>query len=123
MPEPTDAAARPPALTDCVAGMLAYLTFIPAIVFLTVEPYRRNKSVCFHAWQCIFLTIAWGAVEVLIGIVALLVPHFALPLGTIDSLFTLATMIVWIMLMIKTINKEQYKLPLIGHLADKMAKG
>lgn len=122
MAESTRSAVSTPALTDNVAGMLAYLTFIPAIVFLVLEPYRSNRAIRFHAWQCIFLTLTWSAVEMLMGIVALMTPALALSLGTIDSFFTLATLIVWIMLMIKTINNERFKLPFIGGLAETIAK-
>ncbi|HEX7727686.1 MAG TPA: hypothetical protein VF392_01525 [Terracidiphilus sp.] len=122
MAESTRSAVSTPALTDNVAGMLAYLTFIPAVVFLVLEPYRGNRAIRFHAWQCIFLTLTWCAAEMLMGIVALTTPALALPLGTVDSLFTLATLIVWIMLMIKTINNERFKLPLIGNLAETIAK-
>lgn len=121
MTESARSTLRSAALTDSVAGMLAYLTIIPAIVFLIVEPYRSNRSVRFHAWQCILLTAAWCAVEIVLGVAVLLAPSLALPLGTIDSLFTLATLIVWIMLMIKTINNERYRLPFIGDMAQRQA--
>ena len=45
-------------LTDNVAGMLAYITIIPAIIFLVVEPYNRNKFVRFHSVQSIFFGVA-----------------------------------------------------------------
>lgn len=38
-------------LTDNVAGMLAYVTIIPAIIFLIMEPYNRSRFVRFHAFQ------------------------------------------------------------------------
>ena len=38
-------------LSDNAAGALAYVTIIPAIVFLLVEPYNKNSFVRFHAWQ------------------------------------------------------------------------
>src|ERR1700760_4654206 len=41
-------------LADNVAGMLAYFTIIPAIVFLLIEPYNRNRFVRFHCFQCLF---------------------------------------------------------------------
>jgi len=46
-------------LADNVAGMLAYFTIIPAIVFLVLEPYNRSRFVRFHAWQSIFFNVAW----------------------------------------------------------------
>ena len=45
-------------LSDNAAGAIAYITIIPAIVFLLVEPYNKKPFVRFHAWQCIFLYVA-----------------------------------------------------------------
>ena len=51
---------RPAAgLADNVAGALAYVTIIPAIVFLVLEPFNKKRFVRFHAFQCIFFAIAW----------------------------------------------------------------
>ena len=49
-------------LSDDAASGLAYLTFIPAIIFLVVAPFNTNPKVKFHAWQSIFLTAAWFVV-------------------------------------------------------------
>jgi uncharacterized membrane protein len=51
---------NPSGLSDNVAGGLAYITIIPAIVFLIVEPFKRSSYVRFHAWQSIFLFVAWA---------------------------------------------------------------
>ncbi len=47
-------AASAGGMADNVAGMLAYITIIPAIIFLVMEPYNKNRFVRFHAWQNIF---------------------------------------------------------------------
>src|ERR1700686_4777130 len=41
-------------MTDNVAGMLAYITIILAIIFLVMEPYNKNRFIRFHSWQCLF---------------------------------------------------------------------
>ena len=33
-------------MQDNVVGMLAYITIIPAIIFLVVEPFSKNKFSC-----------------------------------------------------------------------------
>lgn len=121
MAQSTRSAESPHVLADNVAGTMAYLTIIPAILFLWIDPYQRNRSVRFHAWQCIFLTLAWCTVELILGILALIDPFLGTLLGGLDSLFSLAVLVVWIMLMIKTINGERYKLPLIGERAERKA--
>ena len=40
-------------LSDNAAGAIAYITFIPALIFLLVEPYNRKAFVRFHSFQCI----------------------------------------------------------------------
>ncbi len=121
MVQSTGSRASPPALADNVAGTLAYLTVFPAILFLWIEPYRHHRIVRFHAWQCIFLTSAWCVVELALGGIALAEPFLSLLLGAMDSLFSLAMLIVWIAVMLKTINGERCRLPLIGKLAERRA--
>ena len=45
-------------MAENVAGMLAYFTIIPAIIFLLIEPYNRNRFVRFHSFQCLFTAAA-----------------------------------------------------------------
>src|SRR5579864_5589044 len=57
-------------MTDNVAGMLAYFTIIPAIIFLVIEPYNRNRFIRFHAFQCLFFAGAWIALWIALSIFA-----------------------------------------------------
>src|SRR5690349_15714318 len=57
-------------VTDNVAGMLAYFTIIPAIVFLVLEPYNRNRFIRFHSFQSIFFAVAWTVIWIALGIFA-----------------------------------------------------
>jgi uncharacterized membrane protein len=52
---------------------LAYLTFIPAIIFLVTAPYNQNANVRFHSWQSIFLTVA-AIAAMFVHIVLIMVP-------------------------------------------------
>ena len=45
-------------MTDNVVGMLCYITIIPAIIFLVMEPYNKSRFVRFHAFQMIFFSVA-----------------------------------------------------------------
>jgi uncharacterized membrane protein len=107
-------------LADNVAGMLAYVTIIPAIVFLVVEPYNRSRFVRFHAWQCVFFNVAWWILWIGLHMVA----HFPF-LGFLTvlvwPLIGLGGFIVWIILLLKANQGQMYKLPVIGDLAEKQA--
>src|ERR1022692_851773 len=55
-------------LTDNVAGMLAYVTVIPAIIFLVMEPYNKSRFIRFHSFQSIFFCVALIALSVALSI-------------------------------------------------------
>src|SRR5437660_1521194 len=42
---------------DNIAGALAYF-FLPAIVFVLVDPFKRSRFIRFHSFQALFLAIA-----------------------------------------------------------------
>ncbi|MGZ4787929.1 MAG: zinc-ribbon domain-containing protein [Terriglobales bacterium] len=110
-------AAAPAAggLTDNVAGMLAYITIIPAIIFLVIEPYNRNRFIRFHSFQCIFLGIAW----IVLSIALSFLPFFiSWPLRLVLGLGGLA---LWIVLLIKAYKGQMWKVPIVGDMAEKQA--
>jgi uncharacterized membrane protein len=114
------AVAAAPGLADNVAGMLAYVTIIPAIIFLVIEPYSRNRFVRFHAWQCIFFNVAWWIVWIGLRIV-IHIPFLGFLTLFIWPLVWLGGFIVWIILVIKANQGQMYKLPVIGDLALQQA--
>ena len=109
-------------LSDNAAGALAYLTFIPAIIFLLVEPYNKNSYVRFHAWQCIFLSIAAFAINmvltVVMGILFAFTPYLHLAFW---PLIQLCWIIVWIICLLNAVNGKRFMLPIIGPLAAQQA--
>src|SRR3974390_425166 len=67
---PAATAAPAQGMTDNVAGMLAYFTIIPAIIFLVMEPYNRNRFIRFHSFQCLFFAVAWTVLWIALSIFA-----------------------------------------------------
>lgn len=110
---PAQSAAPATGLQENVAGLLAYL-FIPAIIFLVMEPYNRNKFIRFHSFQAIIYEVAWIIVATILGLLPLL-GLFLIPL------VGLAFMIGWVVCMIKAFQNQIFKLPLIGDIAEKQA--
>ena len=104
-------------LTDNVAGMLAYVTIIPAIIFLVIEPYNRNRFIKFHAFQSIFFFIAVVVVAIVMPFVAV-IPLLGV---LIWGLVCLAEVILWVLLLLKAYKGEMWKLPVIGDIAEKQA--
>jgi uncharacterized membrane protein len=100
-------------LTDNTAAGLAYITIIPAIIFLVVAPYNQKSFIRFHAWQSIFLGIAAFVIG-FINIIPLL--------GQLIFLVGMLVLFVaWIIALLKALKGERFKLPLIGNLAEKQA--
>jgi len=112
-------------LSDNAAGAIAYLTIIPAIIFLLVEPFNKNSFVRFHSFQCLFLCATAIVVDIGLGIVlailAFLLPMLAL-LGTLClwllSFFWFGVVILCI---VKASQGVRFQLPVIGPLAAKQA--
>ena len=107
-----------------VAGLLAYVTLIPAIIFLVAEPYKNNKFIKFHAWQNIFLAAAvfvlWIGLFIL-GMVLAFAGPVALIMLPINLIVWLGILVAWIMCMVKAYGNNVFKLPIIGNLAAKQA--
>jgi uncharacterized membrane protein len=104
-------------LSDDAASGIAYLTFIPALIFLMVAPYNTNPKVKFHAWQSIFLTCAWICVWVL-DIVLAFVPILG---WLIMLLLGLGLFILWLICIIQAFQGKRFVIPVIGPLAVKQA--
>ena len=110
-------------LQSNIAGLLCYVVgFISGIYFLVADPYKRDSFVRFHALQSIFLSIVWVAAYFAIGMLTAIVPYSLWQVvWMLHSLLGLAFFLLWVFLMYKAYNHEQFKLPFIGELAAKQA--
>jgi uncharacterized membrane protein len=100
-------------LNDNTAGALAYITFVPAIVFLVAAPYNANPYIRFHAWQSIFLNATLFVIS-FINVIPIL--------GQLVFLLAFVVIFVgWMMALLKALKGERFKLPVIGNLAEKQA--
>lgn len=119
MSEPPQFQATPPpaaqaGLSENAAGALAYVTIIPAIVFLIVEPYNKNSYIRFHSWQCIFLSIAAFAIQTILTVIPV-IGWMILPF------VGLGVLVLWVIVLLKALKGERFKLPLIGQYAEQQA--
>ena len=103
--------AKSSGLQPNLAGALAYfLGPITGVLFLQIE--KENKFVRFHAMQS---TIVFGGL-----LVVQLVLGFIPILGwAVGSILSLAAIVLWLFLMYKAFNSEEYELPVIGDIARK----
>ena len=100
--------------------MLAYVTIIPAIIFLVIEPYNKSRFIRFHAFQSIFFAIAWTALWVVLSFVVH-IPFLGWLTILIWPLIGLAGLVIWVVLLLKANQGQMWKLPLIGDMAEKQA--
>ena len=111
--------------SESIAGALAYVTFIPAIFFLVLEPYRSNGFVRFHAIQCLLLWVATAAAVAAIRLTAVFL--FMIPVAgpllvvLIWTVGILAAGVIWLVLVVKALQGQRFRLPVLGDFAERHA--
>ncbi|MGA2652450.1 MAG: DUF4870 domain-containing protein [Terracidiphilus sp.] len=122
-PPPPQYQAPAPAgsgLSDAATCGLAYMTFIPAVIFLVMAPYNQSREVRFHSWQSIFLTIGAVCIDILFMILRML-PFIGLLFGFLFVLVWVGLFILWLVVVINAFNGKRFSIPFIGDLAAKQA--
>jgi uncharacterized membrane protein len=99
------------------AALLCYIPivgWIAAIVVLASTRFRADHVVRFHAFQGLYLFVAWLIVD------WVLAPFFDFGFGThmphIPGLLRLA---IFCFMIIKVSQHDKFKLPIVGELAEK----
>jgi uncharacterized membrane protein len=112
-------------LPQTVAGALAYCTILPAIFFLLVEPYSKNRFVRFHSFQCIGLWLAAlviGAALRLAGFLLFFVPLLGhLVVLLLSMVVTIGFFVTWVVLIVKALQGERFELPVIGKFSEQIS--
>lgn len=101
-------------LSQNMAAAIAYVTIIPAIVFLVMEPYNKNAFIRFHAFQSLGLGIVAFAVQMILTVIPVIGWLLLIPAG-------LAFLAIWIYTIIQASRGAWFKLPLIGNFAQEQA--
>lgn len=94
---------------NVAAAASYFLGFITGIVFLLME--KDNKFVRFHAMQSTLLFVAIVVIDVLLQMVPIL--------GALVVLFLVipASAVLWLVLMFKAYQGEEFSLPIVGRMA------
>lgn len=99
------------------AGVLCYaIPIFGPLVFLFLAPYNRDSQVRFHAWQALFLQIAWIVAQMVASIFDGVAWRLALLLSRVIGWIFFAASLV---MAIKAYQQQKYLLPVIGPLAAK----
>lgn len=108
-----------------VASLLAYITWIGGVVILLTQ---KQPSVRFHGVQSILFNVVVVAAYIALTVTDVFARLFigGWTVGTIFFLLGAAlwvgSLVLWIVLVIKAYNLQQFKLPVIGNLAAKWTK-
>jgi uncharacterized membrane protein len=111
-------------MADNAASALCYvLGLITGILFLVLEPYNKNRTVRFHAFQSIFLNIALIIVAIGLGIFDVMLAGLTgwWLASMISMLFHLAFFAIWLFMIVTTYQGRTTVLPIIGPLAQQQA--
>ncbi|HKL83336.1 MAG TPA: DUF4870 domain-containing protein [Desulfobacter sp.] len=93
-----------------IEALLCYvLGWITGIVFLLLE--KENLFVRFHAMQSLVVFLALFVLSLVLGAIPVL--------GLLTPIIFLLTIVLWIIMMIKSFQGEMYKLPWAGDFAEK----
>jgi uncharacterized membrane protein len=107
-----------------VAGALCYaLWWLTGIIFLVID---KRPSVRFHAAQSI---VVFGMITIIYWVIGMMfatsIAFGSIGMGwtmgyTIFMLVRLAALVVWIFLMFKAYQGEQFRVPIAANIADSL---
>ena len=99
------------------------LMLITGVLFLILEPYNKNRTIRFHAFQAIFVSVVLLLVRIAMGMVFAMLWSLSgwFFVSAIWTLFNLACLILWVYLMLSAYQGKKVMLPVIGPLAEKQA--
>jgi uncharacterized membrane protein len=100
---------------------LPWVGWIAGIAVLASARFRAEARIRFHAFQGLYLFVAWLMIDWVVS------PFFRLPgIGfgapfarIIPGLLQVAVVGAWIFMLIKVTHDEDYRLPILGELADR----
>jgi len=103
-----------------VAALLAYLFgWVGGLIFYLLE--KDNKFIRFAAMQSILFNVAGIAIYFVLIIIteifAAATYGFGAIFGLLIPVFWLLFVVVWIMLMVKAYQNQEWELPVIGKIA------
>ena len=115
----TAAAAGDTFLSPRAASILCYVPWfgwMVAVYVLASTKFRSQRDPRFHAYQGLFLFVAWLVVDWVVGPWFEFMPGPPLP---VEPLFGLLFLGVWIFMLIRTSRGDRYALPILGELAER----
>ena len=104
-----------------VAALLAYIaTWLSGLIFYLME--KDNRFVRFHAMQAILLGGSAIVILIVFSVLWSVTAYISWILGSLFGLVGLLIWLVvlaaWVMCMVKAYQGQQFKLPILGNIAE-----
>lgn len=107
-------------LNPRIAAILCYIPtvgWIPAIVILSSAKFREDRDTRFHAFQGLYLFVAWLIVDWVLKPLA--EEGWVVGFHPVIVACKAVILIAWIWMIIKVSQNEFFKLPILGELAER----
>jgi uncharacterized membrane protein len=104
------------------ASMLCYIPvvgWIMAIVVLASRRFEHDRETRFHAFQGLYLFVAWLIVDWVVGPVFRAASFGWSGIPPVAGILKAVIFAAWIFMIIKASHNEFYKLPFLGELAER----
>lgn len=100
-----------------------FISFVGGLVIFLLE--RENKFIRFHALQSILFNVAVIVISIALVIITVILVFVPI-LGWVAAVvlwlvFGIGAFVLWVVLMVKSLQGEYYKLPVIGDWSDQNA--
>jgi uncharacterized membrane protein len=113
-PSGADPLASVPPRTASILCYIPGIGWIASIIVLASEKFRRNRTVRFHAFQGLYLFVAWLLEDWVLRPMFRMAPDLHIH-GIVEALLLGMS----IFMMVKAAHEEAYALPLFGELAQR----
>ena len=110
---------RGPGLSPHAASVLCYVPWfgwIVALYVLASEKFRGALDTRFHAYQGLYIFVAWLLVDWVVDPWLRFLPGRKPPL---DHLLELGLIVIWVIMLVNTGKGRRYRLPVFGELAER----
>jgi uncharacterized membrane protein len=109
-----DALERISPRTAAICCYIPGLGWVAAILVLAARRFRTDRAVRFHAFQGLYLFVAWLLNDWVVQPLSNELRHFPL-----HGLIACALLVMSIFMMVKAAHNKVYSLPLFGELAER----
>lgn len=111
---PPEALERISPRTAAICCYIPGIGWVASIIVLASQKFRGDRTVRFHAFQGLYLFVAWLLNDWVLQPITQQVPHFR-----IHGLVGAVLFFMSIFMMVKAAHNEPYSLPLFGELAQR----